>query len=1132
MAPDGVKPEENSPTRRGVLRKRGVSTSDLASVLARHRVRRVVLNACRSAQYQDADHSIALGILQAGVDECVAMTFNVVSRAVEIFMSVFYDAVLTKGLALDAAAAWARQALRLKPDRTSRYAASVPVYDYMIPICYTHTFPRDSGAYNFTGSLRFARRPPFHDVVGREDDILSIETRLLSSEKGLWLCGRPGVGKTALLRHLSAWWLETGLATGVYLYDCRAAAPRWSVESFWRGAHDMFLPTAEFQGPDAVVGHFRQNRCIVMIDNLPLSAERPCDRFISRILNKLDRGTKVILASRSDEGWGNLDGFFEPKREALAGLDKLGSLQLLRTYMERAIRDMTGQAAKSVGDSSDDLHCFEQIASLLRGNPAAFRVVIAAFLHSRANTMKEFLGSLILGEPLMGSQAAQRHLMSMAQTEDLPCVAELLGIVQTLDTPTTGKYAVPVELLAPFWELLPRRDLPLLDAAYADQVSKGLIGDSTPADRIAILRALVGQDGAGVPDLPGLSPEFKSAAAKFKSAAAELGNHPDSYLESPGFKALMTTLSNIPPASSGMKGGDRTLFLVKEGPDFADFVRKSPVFSHLDEACARIVDPLAAAHFLFVDSQEPRGDFKTNYYRIQPLLPLLLRTSPLYHSNGTEAPNIRTAYFKQAFIFYYTYRARTWPFEHQYFEPEWQGVREELGLEFVNFVSAIAMHSDIAKDAPNITMESLAPMSLASVLHRGVGTQVSRFQLVHLAQEKALAFILDQEKRISDSAEAPDAEKKKILFLLRMFGASLAMLRRSFVGSPSSEENKPFAALGRALHQRTQQMGTQFVEEMWATAKITPARVRYWDRCHEIMSDPAGLGAEWLGSEEMWKLRHDFMRDSAARTGETSYASQKTWEDLPMHAISGNEFRSELVLALKQARDAVDRGQLVQARKIFDGAWKREVLDRNDDGHHKARLLELRAEICERDGDWESGAEHRSEVRRLLEAPRSDGLGVLGPLAQESWTPRFFQGLMTRAPGGVPLQEPWITIFFWQTMATPMDDSELWVAGSFWEMMSAPSLEPWRTVLLWQAMTTPMDASELWMAIFFSQLMSAPSPEPWMAIFFWQPMATPMAAPGLWVAIFFWSVVQPMIPVLDRLREVYDRSAEQAQGGI
>jgi hypothetical protein len=173
-------------------KRRGVSTSDLASVLALHRVRRVVLNACRSAQYQDAGQSIALGILKAGVEDCIAMTHDVPSRAVEIFMSIFYDAILTKGPAFSfgAAAAWARQALRLKPARNSRYATSVSVYDYMIPVCYTNAFPQDSDAYNFTGrSFQFARRPPFNDVVGREADIFSLETRLLVSGKGLCSVG-------------------------------------------------------------------------------------------------------------------------------------------------------------------------------------------------------------------------------------------------------------------------------------------------------------------------------------------------------------------------------------------------------------------------------------------------------------------------------------------------------------------------------------------------------------------------------------------------------------------------------------------------------------------------------------------------------------------------------------------------------------------------------------------------------------------------------------------------------------------------------------------------------------------------------------------------------------------------------
>lgn len=991
-----VTPDNEDPGKFNLTR-RVVSTSDLAAVLALHRVRRVVLNACRSAHYQDADGSIALGILKAGVEECVAMTFDVVSRAVEIFMAIFYDAILTKGLALDAAAAWARHALRGCPDRQSCYATNIPVYDYVVPVCYTHALPPDSKACYFTGrALQFSRRPPFDDLIGREGDILSLETQLLASEKWLWLCGRAGVGKTTLLRHLSVWWHETGLASDVYLHDCRAATPQWSIEGFWRGAHNLLLPTVDYQGEDDVVEYLRrQDRCILIFDNLPASAERRCTLFIVGVLKRLDhRRTKVILAARSDEGWGQLDEYFEPRREALGGLSKLASLQMLRTCLKKAIRDMTGQAPKSVGESEEDLHCFEQLAALLAGNPTALRVIVAAFLHSRANTIKEFLAFLILGEPLMESPAAEHHLATMEQAEDPACVAELFGIIKSLAIPPAGKYDVPVEVLATFWGLLPRNDLPVVMAAY---------------------RAHASED---VPD----------------------------------------------DLQHDIKGDERFKFLVNEGPDFADFVKRSPMFSQFEAACARIVAPLEAAHFLSASTETPRGHSNTDYYTIHPLLPLLLRTSPLYHSHGSQDSGIQPVHIKQALVFYYTYRARTWPFKHQYFEPQWRPVREELGLEFTNFVSAVAMHGAMSKDLPNLALRDLMTIPLATVLHRGAGTEISRFQLAHLAQEAALDFVLAQEKRVADRAWFFDLGQQLLLMMLRMHGATLAQLRTRFVGQPTSEENKPFAALSGTLYQRMRQMGDPFVEGIFGLADITPARVRYLHRAQELASEPSQPTTE----DELWELRRGFMRDSAAITGDTLHASQKSWDDVPRHAISGGALKLELLSVLRRARDAINRGELGEARDIIDAAWKREVFDRNDDRRHKAYLLALRAEICEREGDRESAAEHCREASRLVEGP---GLGARRLAALGTLMDGSFQEFITQVLfGDVPLKGPWAAVF------------------------------------IWQMLVTPMQASELWVAIFIWQVITSPSPEPWMDVFFWQPMAEPAAAPTFWFVILLWLV--------------------------
>jgi hypothetical protein len=94
-----------------------------------------------------------------------------------------------------------------------------------------------------------------------------------------------------------------------------------------------------------------------------------------------------------------------------------------------------------------------------------------------------------------------------------------------------------------------------------------------------------------------------------------------------------------------------------------------------------------------------------------------------------------------------------------------------------------------------------------------------------------------------------------------MYGSGLAGLRTVFVGAPTSGENKPFAAIGGALYQRMKQMGNQR-KATCAKLGITPASLRFADRCQKLISDPTLASAEVMSSNETWKLRQDFMRDS------------------------------------------------------------------------------------------------------------------------------------------------------------------------------------------------------------------------------------------------------------------------------
>ncbi|KAK5655576.1 hypothetical protein OQA88_5507 [Cercophora sp. LCS_1] len=989
----GTHSRTDKPDRPGQYTMQKVSASDVAAVLALHKVRRVVINACRSAQYQDADKSIALEILRSGAEECIAMTLNVLSRAVEIFMSIFYDAVLTKGLGFDAAAGWARQALRLKPARTSRYATNVSVYDYMIPIYFTTTPPKAADAFTFKGrSLQFPRKAPFGDLVGRENDIMSMETYLLLSDQAPFLLGRPGVGKTALLNHLSSWWKETGLVTGAYIHDCKALS-KLPLVDLWRGVLNQIDPNAYYGGPDAIVEFLQKNRWIIVLENLPASPGRSCLKFVAQVLIKL-RGssTKVILSARSivDSKWGSLDQYTGMRHE-LKGLDMFNSLQLLRAYMKKAIADITQEEPKTEVESPQDLRCLEQITRLLDGNPAALRVIVSVFLFSKATTMTEFLEMLVLGEPLMDYDAAQTHLLSISRVDNAPCVDEFIKITRDLLFPPPGQYSVPIEVLALFWGVLPRGDLSTFVGAYADAVSNDMFSGMNPDDKKNIFKTMLGQGGNL--DALALPPELKKSFI-------DAGQHPGNWMKSGGMNELLTKAIQETPESDSSRPS-RSHFLLKNFDDYAQVIKNSALSPHFESAINRIVDPLLAAGFLTTDCQPSPNRSTTLYYRIHPLVPILLRASPLYYF--TQGIGIKPIHIKQAFVFYHAYRARKWPFEHQYFEPHWLPIREELSVEFTNFTSASAMGSEMVRAMPAVNSESIAPFALVTTLQRGVGMEFSRFQLVHIAQEKAIACALWQEKKIAESGTL-DEEQKQLLFILRLHGSMAAMARAVTPGPVTSEENKPFAALAGEIYARMRGMGGGFIQDKMKELDLGAGTVNYTDALFSgISKDPEGLLNKPEGLDELWKLRVGFMQESAATTGDTLYASHTSWEDVPRQLLSGSRLRMDMTKAVDKAYEAMEGGRLDEARKIVDKAWEDEVFMRTDDGLNRAQLLDLRAKICQLDGDWESAVEHQKEaeeVRRGLarEAPK-DVLTVLGAPAQEGLVENLLRKLTTSAMG-------------------------------------------------------------------------------------------------------------------------------------
>ncbi|HEX6095392.1 MAG TPA: tetratricopeptide repeat protein [Thermoanaerobaculia bacterium] len=193
-----------------------VYTSEIGPLLHEQRVPLLFLEACQTAQAEQASESVASEMLRVGVTSVVAMSHSVLVETARRFVEAFYDA-LAHGSRVGNAVLQGRRVLK---DDTFRGrvlgAGELRLEDWFVPVLFQEkddpqlfrATPADRTREGWERRLaaRFGGLPsePETGFIGRSRELLSLQ-RLLRYEPYAVVRGQGGEGKTALAAEFARW---------------------------------------------------------------------------------------------------------------------------------------------------------------------------------------------------------------------------------------------------------------------------------------------------------------------------------------------------------------------------------------------------------------------------------------------------------------------------------------------------------------------------------------------------------------------------------------------------------------------------------------------------------------------------------------------------------------------------------------------------------------------------------------------------------------------------------------------------------------------------------------------------------------------------------------------------------------
>ena len=411
--------------------------STVARLVASRGVQCVVFNACQSASDEGPSSNVARCMVQEGVEVAIGMKYRILDLAAEIFVDTVYREIYRSGRSVWFSAKMARAAMRISNQRHTIFKSSVVVQDAITPILVARTAPDPINEEEMPSAILTPYRRGETDFVGRELDILMLETKL-SSTNVLLLCGPAGCGKTLLAQHLCWWWKVTGLVDGCVVVDCSKKGGFVFTDVLSSVATGLCFE--DHVTESELLRLLNQNRFLVVIDSLEaarsgneeaLNLQRASfRRFFRKIKQSL-----VVLVSRFDEDWIKL---VSGVTYFLRNLDMKSSLQL-------ATRQATEDGRHIVIDNRQDEWFLEQCLYLIDGNPAAIRLLMRVYCESRRH-IKQLYNALTDGTHI------DDICPGLLVREPTRCFLDAENIVGRF---ATSDKTADLGLLAPFWRTVP-----------------------------------------------------------------------------------------------------------------------------------------------------------------------------------------------------------------------------------------------------------------------------------------------------------------------------------------------------------------------------------------------------------------------------------------------------------------------------------------------------------------------------------------------------------------------------------------------------------------------------------------------------------------------------------------------------